>query len=33
MTKDDYSQLTTLAKEGITSREKIYRLQKDVTHY
>lgn len=33
MTKDDYSQLTTLAKEGITSREKIYKLQKDVTHY
>lgn len=33
ITKDDYSQLTTLAKEGITSREKIYRLQEDVTHY
>lgn len=33
MTKEDYSHLTTLAKEGITSRSEIHRLKDDIDYY
>ena len=33
VTKDDYRQLTALAKEGITSRSEIHQLKESVDYY